>query len=98
MPESLVKVCDDDIKVEVLDISASRQLVAEMMILTGEVAARYGEAHKLAMPFRSQPQPELPSKKSCCCCPTVGYETALFAAVCLAVRWAQRLRAMPRWA
>ncbi|NEQ31185.1 MAG: VacB/RNase II family 3'-5' exoribonuclease [Leptolyngbya sp. SIO4C5] len=61
MPESSVKVFEDDIQVEVLDISAARQLVAEMMILTGEVAARYGEAHNLAIPFRSQPQPELPS-------------------------------------
>ncbi|MFE4105872.1 ribonuclease catalytic domain-containing protein [Almyronema epifaneia] len=63
MPESSVKVRDDDISVEVLDISLARQLVAEMMILAGEVAARYGEAHNLAMPFRSQPQPELPSEQ-----------------------------------
>ncbi|MEO1127408.1 MAG: ribonuclease R family protein [Cyanobacteria bacterium J06635_15] len=62
MPESSIKVLDDTIEIEVLDDSPSRQMVAEMMILTGEVAARYGEVNNLAMPFRSQPQPELPSE------------------------------------
>lgn len=60
MPESLIKVDGDDIIIKVLDDSLSRQIVAEMMILTGEVAARYGQAHSLALPYRSQPQPELP--------------------------------------
>ncbi|MGD1908008.1 MAG: ribonuclease catalytic domain-containing protein [Leptolyngbyaceae cyanobacterium] len=61
MPESAIRVIDeDDIDIQVLDDSQSRQMVAEMMILTGEVAARYGQAHGLAIPFRSQPQPELP--------------------------------------
>lgn len=61
MPESSIKVIDEQITIDVLENSQSRQTVAEMMILTGEVAARYGEAHALAMPFRSQPEPELPS-------------------------------------
>ncbi|PSB10120.1 RNB domain-containing ribonuclease [filamentous cyanobacterium CCP2] len=61
MPESTIKVCDDEIVIEVLDDSLSRMLVAEMMILAGEVAGRYGEAHNIALPFRGQPQPELPS-------------------------------------
>jgi exoribonuclease-2 len=61
MPESTIKVCDGEIVIEVLDDSLSRMLVAEMMILAGEVAGRYGEAHNLALPFRGQPQPELPS-------------------------------------
>jgi exoribonuclease-2 len=63
MPESSIKVSEgeDQIAIEVLDDSLARQLVAEMMILAGEVAARYGETHALAIPFRSQPQPELPS-------------------------------------
>ncbi|MFO7143232.1 RNB domain-containing ribonuclease, partial [Arthrospira sp. PCC 8006] len=38
-------------------------MVAEMMILTGEVAARYGQEHNLALPYRSQPQPELPPEE-----------------------------------
>ncbi|MEL7228123.1 MAG: RNB domain-containing ribonuclease, partial [Cyanobacteria bacterium J06576_12] len=61
MPESSIKVIDEEITIDVLENSQSRQTVAEMMILTGEVAARYGEAHALAIPFRSQPEPELPS-------------------------------------
>lgn len=60
MPEAMIKVQDDEIIIEVLDDSQARQLVAEMMILAGEVAGRYGQAHNIALPFRGQPQPELP--------------------------------------
>lgn len=61
MPESSIKVNGDgDVNVYVLEDSISRQLVAEMMILAGEVAARYGQKHGLPVPFRAQPQPELP--------------------------------------
>lgn len=60
LPEASIKVDADEIHIEVLEDSPSRQLVAEMMILAGEVAARYAQTHQLALPFRSQPQPELP--------------------------------------
>ncbi len=60
MPESSIKVHDDEIMIEVLDDSMARQMVAEMMILAGETAGRYGQAHELALPFRGQSQPELP--------------------------------------
>ncbi|MTJ10033.1 ribonuclease R family protein [Anabaena sp. UHCC 0253] len=60
MPEAMIKVKDDDINIDILDDSSSRQLVAEMMILAGEVAARYGQTHNIPLPFRGQPQPELP--------------------------------------
>lgn len=60
MPESSIKVCDDEITIQVLEDSPSRNLVAEMMILAGEIAGRYGESHHLALPFRGQAQPELP--------------------------------------
>ncbi len=63
MPESSIKVDGDEIIIKVLDDSPSRQMVAEMMILTGEVAARYGQAHNLALPYRSQPQPDLPPQE-----------------------------------
>ena len=63
MPEAMIKVKDDDISIEVLEDSPSRQLVAEMMILAGEVAARYGQAHNIPLPFRGQPQPELPPEE-----------------------------------
>ncbi len=61
LPEAIIKVKEDDIAIEVLEDSPARQLVAEMMILAGEVAGRYGQVHKIALPFRGQPLPELPS-------------------------------------
>lgn len=63
MPESVIKVNGDDIDIVVLEDSMSRTLVAEMMILAGEVAAQYGQTHELPLPFRSQPQPELPPEE-----------------------------------
>ncbi|MEH2044132.1 ribonuclease catalytic domain-containing protein [Nostoc sp.] len=60
MPEATIKVKGDEINIDILDDSPSRQLVAEMMILAGEVAARYGKTHNIPLPFRGQPQPELP--------------------------------------
>jgi exoribonuclease-2 len=60
MPEATIKVKGDEINIDILDDSPSRQLVAEMMILAGEVAARYGQTHNIPLPFRGQPQPELP--------------------------------------
>lgn len=63
LPESTIKVKNDEIIIDVLNDSSSRQLVAEMMILAGEVAGRYGQAHNLALPFRGQPQPELPPQE-----------------------------------
>jgi exoribonuclease II len=60
MPESSIKVYEDEITIQVLEDSLSRTLVAEMMILAGEVAGRYGETNSLALPFRGQSQPELP--------------------------------------
>jgi exoribonuclease-2 len=63
MPEGLIKVEGDTITIDVLEDSQARDLVAEMMILAGEVAAHYGQVHTLALPYRSQPQPELPSEE-----------------------------------
>ncbi len=62
LPESSIKVRNggEDIEIDVLEESASRQLVAEMMIMTSEVVGRYGRDNELPVPFRSQPQPELP--------------------------------------
>ncbi|MEA5625590.1 ribonuclease R family protein [Nostoc sp. UHCC 0251] len=63
MPEAMIKVKDDEINIDILDDSPSRQVVAEMMIVAGEVAARYGKAHNIPLPFRGQPQPELPPEE-----------------------------------
>ena len=64
IPEAIIKVNNnEEILIELLDSSPSRFLVAEMMILAGEVAGRYCEKHDLPVPFRSQPQPELPPEE-----------------------------------
>jgi exoribonuclease II len=61
MPEASIKVKEDDeIEIEILDNSKARQLVAEMMILAGEIAGRYARDNNIPLPFRGQPQPELP--------------------------------------
>ncbi|AUC59649.1 exoribonuclease II Rnb [Cyanobacterium sp. HL-69] len=61
MPEAIIKVQgEDDVTIELLHDSFSRTLVAEMMILTGEVAGRFCQEHDIPVPFRGQPQPELP--------------------------------------
>lgn len=71
MPETSIKVTDEDvIDIRVFDDSPARQMIAEMMILAGDVAARYGQSHNLVMPFRSQPQPELPSDEELMQLPT----------------------------
>ncbi|MFM2433081.1 MAG: hypothetical protein RLZZ511_4295 [Cyanobacteriota bacterium] len=65
MPESTVKVKDggEEVDVYILEGSFARELVAEMMILAGEVGAKYGQAHDLPMLFRAQQQPELPPEE-----------------------------------
>ncbi len=64
MPESSIKVKDnEEITITLLDKSFSRQLVAEMMILAGEVTGKYGTESNIPLPFRGQPQPELPPEE-----------------------------------
>ncbi|MEL4894188.1 ribonuclease catalytic domain-containing protein [Crocosphaera sp. Alani8] len=64
MPEAIIKVkSEEQIIIELLETSISRQLVAEMMILAGEVAGNYCREHGIPVPFRGQPQPELPSEE-----------------------------------
>eukprot|EP00775_Hariotina_reticulata_P005095 gene5095-5336_t len=41
--------------------SASRMMVAEMMILAGEAVGRLGKEHGLPLPYRGQEPPKLPS-------------------------------------
>jgi exoribonuclease-2 len=65
MPEAAIKVINDGetVDISLLDGSFARELVAEMMILAGEVAAQYSQMHNLPILFRTQPQPELPSEE-----------------------------------
>ncbi|MBJ7898696.1 MAG: RNB domain-containing ribonuclease [Cyanobacteria bacterium RI_101] len=64
MPEAVIKVnAQEEISIQILESSTARQLVAEMMILAGEVAGRYCQEHQLPVPFRGQPQPDLPPEE-----------------------------------
>lgn len=64
MPESAIKVdAAEEVTITVLDDSLARQLVAEMMILTGEVAGRFARDFDIPIAFRGQPEPELPSEE-----------------------------------
>jgi exoribonuclease-2 len=66
MPEAVIKVKDEeteDVSIEILEMSKSRLMVAEMMIVTGEVAGKYCQEHGVPVPFRGQPQPELPPEE-----------------------------------
>jgi exoribonuclease II len=63
MPESTVKVSDGEVSIDLIEDNRARKLVAEMMILAGEVAAKYGQDHSLPLPYRGQPQPELPPEE-----------------------------------
>ena len=64
MPESIIKVKDnEEVSIELIDSSPSRQLVAEMMILAGQIGGRYGTENNLPLPYRGQPQPELPPEE-----------------------------------
>lgn len=55
--EAKVRVRDDDIEVRVLDNSSpGRTLVAEFMVLSNFVAARYAAVNRIPLIFRVQPQ------------------------------------------
>jgi len=61
LPEAVITVdANEEIEIELLDDSPARELVAEMMILAGEAAGRFAQEKGIPLPFRSQPQPELP--------------------------------------
>ena len=50
----------DRLTLELVEDTFSRQLVAEMMILGGEVAAKFAQTNGIPIPYRYQEQPELP--------------------------------------
>lgn len=70
MPSPVVEVEDPEVEAPVVRISveapqtasASRQLVAEMMIMAGEVCARLGAHMGVPLPYRGQPRPIFPSE------------------------------------
>ena len=61
MPEAIIKVKnEEEVTIELLETSRSRLIVAEMMILAGEVAGKFCQLHGIPVAFRGQPQPDLP--------------------------------------
>jgi exoribonuclease-2 len=60
LPEQDIKVIDDIPHLRVIEDTPSRQMVAEMMVLTGEVAARFTRQNGIPVPYRLQPAPDLP--------------------------------------
>ena len=63
LPDTSVKVDSKDgdrLTLELMEDTFSRQLVAEMMILAGEVAAQFAQTNNIPIPYRYQEQPELP--------------------------------------
>ena len=63
MPESVIKVRNEEVTIELIDSSPSRQLVAEMMILAGQIGGKFGIENNIPLPYRGQPQPELPPEE-----------------------------------
>jgi exoribonuclease-2 len=59
-PEGRIRCRGDEAILEITEPSASREMVAEAMILAGAVIARLGQRHDLALPYRSQLPAELP--------------------------------------
>ncbi|MBD2175413.1 VacB/RNase II family 3'-5' exoribonuclease [Pseudanabaena sp. FACHB-1998] len=63
LPDTSIKVDSkngDRLTLDLMEDTFSRQLVAEMMILAGEVAAKFAQTHSIPIPYRYQEQPELP--------------------------------------
>lgn len=63
LPDTSIKVDSpngDRLSLDLMEDTFSRQLVAEMMILAGEVAAKFAQTHSIPIPYRYQEQPELP--------------------------------------
>ncbi|MFN3360379.1 MAG: ribonuclease catalytic domain-containing protein [Pseudanabaenaceae cyanobacterium] len=60
LPETSIKVKGEEVTLQLLEDSPSRQLVSEMMILAGEIAARFAIEKQIPVPFRGQATPNLP--------------------------------------
>ena len=58
LPEVALKVEGDQIHIRTLPALESRELVTEAMLMAGEGAARYAQAHGIPFPYATQPPPE----------------------------------------
>jgi exoribonuclease-2 len=59
-PEGRIRVVEGRAELDIIEPSPARRMVAEAMVLAGAVVAEHGRRHDLALPFRSQLQPDLP--------------------------------------
>ncbi len=60
LPEVSVRVRDGAVTIRPLTRTASRQLVAEAMMMAGEAVARYAREHGIPIPYATQPPPANP--------------------------------------
>jgi exoribonuclease-2 len=60
LPEVSVRVKDGRVVIHPMQRGGSRQLVAEVMTMTGEAVARYAREQGIPIPFATQPAPEEP--------------------------------------
>ena len=56
-------MADGHVALDVLESTPARQLVAECMVLAGQIAGRYGQRHDLPLPYRGQVASPLPSSQ-----------------------------------
>ncbi len=58
------------VALDVLEPTPARQLVAECMVLAGQIAGRYGQRHGLPLPYRGQMASPLPSSRELAALPS----------------------------
>jgi len=58
LPEVSVRVVEGEVEIRPLPRLASRQLVAEAMLMAGEAAARFAQLHGIAVPYALQAAPD----------------------------------------
>jgi len=67
LPKAELKVLDGGLRVDVQfecqSDSKSQILVSEMMVLTGQIAALYAQAHDIPVPYRIQSAPQVESEE-----------------------------------
>ena len=62
LPDQDIKIAHNVPAIGVIEDTPSRQMVAEMMVLSGAAAAEFCAEQGIAIPYRTQPEPELPSE------------------------------------
>ncbi len=58
LPEVSVRVVDGEVEIRPLPRLASRELVADAMLMAGEAAARFAQSHGVAVPYALQAPPD----------------------------------------